>query len=163
MTSFFTGNCTSDFSFPPPILTWYINDKKADNAYLQPFQESTVDAYGFRLYQRSLEIRYRIDNQFYASSNLNREVEVSMRCVAQLQKLPSIARDTRVVFTVYSNDIDPKIQRWGSSGEHEKLFFSRFIKSEKQKLKSCRDRTVCFTFKPRRAISFRERLSLIAN
>lgn len=136
LTLFLTGNCTSDFSFPPPILTWYINDKKADNAYLQPFQENTVDAYGFRIYQRSLEIRYRIDNQFYASSNLNREVEVSMRCVAQLQKLPSIARDTRVVFSVYSNDIDPKIQRWGSSGEDEKLFFldSLNLKAKAQKL-----------------------------
>lgn len=114
---FIFGNCTSDFSFPPPVLTWYINDKKADNSFLQPFQELTVDAYGFRMYQRSLEIRFRIDNQFYASSNQDRQVEVSMRCVAQLQKLPSIARDSKIIFTVYSNDVDPRIQRWGSSGK----------------------------------------------
>ena len=111
---FLFGNCTSDYSFPPPILAWYINDNKAAQELLQPFQESTIDAYGFKLHQRSLEIRFRIDKQI----NPLIDGRVQMRCVAQIRKLPAQIRESNHIFYVSSWDTsnNQKLINWKNSG-----------------------------------------------
>jgi len=138
---FLFGNCTSDFSFPPPILSWYINEQKvgldteivcvcvhnvpllplsfhsqADSNLLQPFQENTVDAFGFKLHQRSLEIRFRIDkrvNPFITDG------KVHMKCVAQIRQMPSQIRESNHIFYVSSWDDlrNQKLINWKNSGE----------------------------------------------
>jgi hypothetical protein len=125
---FLFGNCTSDFSFPPPILAWYINDNKAAQEFLQPFQETTIDAYGFKLHQRSLEIRFRIDKQI----NPFIDGKVHMRCVAQIRKLPLQIRESNHIFYVSSWDVsnNQKLINWKNSGEYlleiKIITFSRF-------------------------------------
>jgi hypothetical protein len=110
------GNCTSDFSFPPPILSWYINSQKADASLLQPSQETTFDAYGFKLYQRSLEIRFRIDNKINPFIIDNK---IHMKCVAQLPKMPSQIREKNHILFVSSWDDlrNQKLINWRNSGE----------------------------------------------
>jgi hypothetical protein len=109
------GNCTSDFSFPPPNLAWYINDQKADINLLQPFHESTYEAYGFKLYQRSLEIRFRIDKKI---NPFITDGKVHMRCVAQLRQMASQIRESNHIFYVSSWDVqqNQKLINWKNSG-----------------------------------------------
>jgi hypothetical protein len=114
---FLFGNCTSDYSFPPPMMAWYINDQKADPSLLQPSQETTHDAYGFKLYQRSLEIRFRIDrrvNPFITDSKIH------MKCVSQLRQMASQLRESNHILFVSSWDDlrNQKLINWRSnSGE----------------------------------------------
>lgn len=113
---FLFGNCTSDFSFPPPIMSWYINEQKADPSLLQPSQETVYDAYGYKLYQRSLEIRFRIDkriNPFITDGKLH------MKCVAQMRQMPSQLRESNHILYVSSMDDlrNQKLINWRSSGE----------------------------------------------
>jgi hypothetical protein len=113
---FLFGNCTSDFSSPPPNLAWYINDNKAAQELLQPFQESTIDAYGFKLHQRSLEIRFRIDKQI---NPFITDGKVHMRCVAQIRNLPLQIRESNHIFYVSSWDVsnNQKLINWKNSGK----------------------------------------------
>lgn len=107
---FLFGNCTSDYSSPPPNLAWYINDQKAEPHLLQPFQESTIEAYGFKLLQRSLEIRFRIDkkvNPFITDG------KVHMRCVAQIRHMPSQLRESNHMFFISSLE-NQKLINWSS-------------------------------------------------
>lgn len=115
---FLFGNCTSDFSYPPPVMSWYINDQKADVNLLQPYQESSFDGYGFKLYQRSLEIRFRINkrmNPFISDG------KVQMKCVAQIRQMPSQIRESNHMFYVSSIDElrNQKLINWkgANSGE----------------------------------------------
>lgn len=119
---FLFGNCTSDFSFPPPTLAWYINEQKADSNLLQPFQESTIEAYGFKLHQRSLEIRFRIDKKI---NPFITDGKVHMKCVAQIRKMPSQIRESNHIFYVSSLDDlkNQKLINWKNSGK----YFSHFL------------------------------------
>ena len=101
-------------------MSWYINDQKADSNLLQPFQESTVDAYGFKLYQRSLEIRFRIDKRI---NPFITDGKVHMRCVAQIRQMPSQIRESEHIFYVSSWDElrNQKLINWKSSGEFTRL------------------------------------------
>lgn len=121
---FLFGNCTSDFSFPPPLLAWYINDQKADSNLLQPFQESTIDAYGFKLHQRSLEIRFRIDKKI---NPFITDGKVHMKCVAQIRKIPSQIRESNHMFFVSSWDDlrNQKLINWKNAGEN--IFIQVFL------------------------------------
>lgn len=112
---FLFGNCTSDFSFPPPTLAWYINDQKADAKLLQPFQELTVDAYGFKLYQRSLEIRFRIDKKI---NPFITDGKVRMKCVVQIRHMASQMRESHHIFSVSSwvESRNQKLINWKNSG-----------------------------------------------
>mgnify|MGYP007092096225 CR=1 FL=1 len=117
---FLFGNCTSDFSYPPPILAWYINEQKADADLLQPFQESTVEAYGFKLHQRSLEIRFRIDKRI--NPFVSNDGKVHMRCVAQIKHMPNFVRESNHIFYVSSLGLDAELRNqklinWKNSGE----------------------------------------------
>jgi hypothetical protein len=114
---FLFGNCTSDFSSPPPMLAWYINDQKADISLLQPFMESTLDGFGFKLYQRSLEIRFRIDKRI---NPFITDGKVHMKCVAQIRKLPSQIREANHIFYVATQDSlknSMLMTHWKNSGE----------------------------------------------
>lgn len=109
---FVFGNCTSDFSFPPPYLAWYINDRLAGPKLLQPYHESSIDAYGFKLLQRSLELRFRIDkknNSFISNLYL-------VKCVAQIGHLAMQMRETKHQFYVSSSD-DLRVMNMKSSGK----------------------------------------------
>jgi hypothetical protein len=112
---FLFGNCTSDYSYPPPMLAWYINDNKASPESLQPFQESTIDAYGFKMHQRSLEIRFRIDKQM---NPFITDGKVYMRCVAQIKNMPTQMRESNHIFYVSSWELrNQKLINWKNSGE----------------------------------------------
>lgn len=112
---FLFGNCTSDFSFPPPTLAWYINDQLADSNLLQPFQETTVEAYGFKLHQRSLEIRFRIDKKM---NPFITDGKVHMKCVSQIRHMASQTRESNHIFYVSSWDElrNQKLINWRNSG-----------------------------------------------
>ncbi|XP_070502821.1 uncharacterized protein [Chironomus tepperi] len=111
---FLFGNCTSDFSFPPPIMSWYINEQKADPSLLQPSQETIFDAYGFKLYQRSLEIRFRIDKRI---NPFITDGKIHMKCVAQMRQMPSQLRESNHILYVSSWDDlrNQKLINWKSS------------------------------------------------
>jgi len=98
------------------MLSWYINDQKAEAALLQPFQESVLDAYGFKLHQRSLEIRFRIDKKI---NPFITDGKVHMKCVAQLRHMASQMRESNHIFYVSSWDElrNQKLINWKNSGE----------------------------------------------
>ena len=109
---FIFGNCTSDYSYPAPLLAWYINNHRANSTLLQPFQESTIEAYGFKLHQRSLEVRFRIDNRMSTADG-----KVHMRCESQIHKMPSQVREMSHTFFVSSWDSrNQKLINWKNSG-----------------------------------------------
>lgn len=123
---FLFGNCTSDFSYPPPIMSWYINEQKADPSLLQPSQEMTHDAFGFKLYQRSLEIRFRIDKRI---NPFITDGKIHMKCVAQMRQMASQLRESNHILYVSSIDDlrNQKLINWkGNSGECT-LFFTLII------------------------------------
>lgn len=118
---FLFGNCTSDYSSPPPNLAWYINGMKAEAHLLQPFQESTIEAYGFKLLQRSLEIRFRVDkniNPFITDSR------VHMKCVAQLRHMAAHMRESHQMFFISSleDQRNQKYYQYKNSGENRQPF-----------------------------------------
>jgi hypothetical protein len=125
---FLFGNCTSDFSFPPPIMSWYINDQKADANLLQPFQETTFDAYGFKLYQRSLEIRFRIDRRGSSSPFIG-DGKVHMKCVSQIRQLPTQIRESNHIFFVSSLDDlrNQKLINWKSNSGERTHFLHYYL------------------------------------
>jgi hypothetical protein len=120
LNEFLFGNCTSAFSFPPPNLAWYINSEKADSSFLQPFHEEIIDAYGFKMYQRSLEIRFRIDERTIPYIN----EKVTIRCVSQMKGLPSETRESAQIFTVATEPElkNQKLIKWNNSGEREEKY-----------------------------------------
>ena len=112
---FLFGNCTSDYSFPPTVLTWFINENNADPEFLQPFHESTIDAYGFKMVQRSLEIRFRIDKQL---NPFITDGKVYMKCVAQIKHMPTQMRESNHIFYVSSWEMrNQKLINWKNSGK----------------------------------------------
>ncbi|CRK89280.1 CLUMA_CG003039, isoform A [Clunio marinus] len=123
---FLFGNCTSDFSFPPPYLAWYINDQKADMALLQPFHESTIEAYGFKLHQRSLEIRFRIDKKI---NPFITDGKVHMKCVSQIPHIASQMRESNHIFYVSSWDElrNQKLINWKNSATFLKFESSKVL------------------------------------
>lgn len=126
---FLFGNCTSDYSFPPPILAWYINGQEADSHLLQPYQESAIEGFGFKLLQRSLEIRFRIDKMInpFAIDGLA-DGKVHMKCVTQIWKIPSHNRESSHIFYVSSlNELkNQKLINWKNSGLFQGLKLKRF-------------------------------------
>jgi hypothetical protein len=99
------------------MLAWYINDQKADISLLQPFMESTLDGFGFKLYQRSLEIRFRIDKRI---NPFITDGKVHMKCVAQIRKIPSQIREANHIFYVSPQDSlknSMLMTHWKNSGE----------------------------------------------
>ena len=97
-------------------MSWYINEQKADPSLLQPSQETIFDAYGFKLYQRSLEIRFRIDKRI---NPFITDGKIHMKCVAQMRQMPSQLRESNHILYVSSWDDlrNQKLINWRSSGE----------------------------------------------
>lgn len=119
---FLFGNCTSSFSYPPPNLAWYINDKKADNSFLQPFHEEIIEAYGLKIHQRSLELRFRINEKTIPYL----PKKIRLRCTSQLTGMPSELRDSMHEFNVETEPElrNQKLINWkmSSAGEIEFSF-----------------------------------------
>lgn len=138
------GNCTSDMSSPKPSLAWYINNEKviewkmlylilcvlnlkflfelsqAPTDLLQPVHENIIDAYGFELSYRSLEIRFRIDKTRFEFMNTGK---IHMKCVSQIMELPSQIRVSNHDFLVslMDNSRNQKLTNWKNSGERKFL------------------------------------------
>lgn len=113
---FLFGNCTSDFSYPPSIMSWYINDQKADSHLLQPYHEQVIAAYGLNLTQRSLEIRLRVDKRI--DSLVSNSGRVKMQCLSQIRQMPTLIREAEHTFAVqplYETHL--KLINWKNSGE----------------------------------------------
>jgi hypothetical protein len=118
---FVFGNCTSDFSFPPPTMSWYLNEQKADPSFVESTSEASLDAFGFKLYQRSLEIRFRIDKKIYPL--LNAENKLQMKCVAQMRVAPTKMAESIHILHVSSADIrNQMLINWKNSGRRKFIF-----------------------------------------
>lgn len=78
--------------------------------------ESTLDAYGFKLHQRSLEIRFRIDKKI---NPFITDGKVHMKCVAQIRHMAAQMRESNHIFYVSSWDDlrNQKLINWKNSGE----------------------------------------------
>lgn len=115
---FVFGNCTSDFSFPPPTMSWYLNDQKADPSFVESTSEASLDAFGFKLYQRSLEIRFRIDKKIYPLLNGEHKDKLTMKCVAQIRQAPTKLMESIHTLQVSSADIrNQMLINWKNSGK----------------------------------------------
>lgn len=83
---------------------------------LQPYHESTIEAYGFKLLQRSLEIRFRVDKEINPFIG---DGKVHVKCVAQIPKIPLQIRESNRMFYVSSWDElrNQKLINWKNSGK----------------------------------------------
>lgn len=106
-------------------MSWYLNEQKADPSFVESTSEASLDAFGFKLYQRSLEIRFRIDKKIYPL--LNAENKLQMKCVAQMRLAPTRLMESIHILHVSSADIrNQMLINWKNSGEfsfYSKLFF----------------------------------------
>lgn len=120
---FVFGNCTSDFSYPAPIMSWYLNEQKADPSFVYPSPETTMDGFGMKMYRRSLEIRFRIDKSMYPM--LTVDGKIVMKCVAHIRQLPTRLMESRHTLQILTaKDIkNQMLINWKNSGE---LFFELF-------------------------------------
>ncbi|CAO1440882.1 unnamed protein product [Diamesa hyperborea] len=130
---FLFGNCTSDLSSPKPNLAWYINNEKAPTDLLQPVHENKIEAYGFDLSYRSLEIRFRIDKTRFEFINTGK---IHMKCVSQIMELPSQIRVSNYDFFVSSLDElrNQKLTNRQNSGERQitlKILYNNRVGSER--------------------------------
>jgi hypothetical protein len=110
------GNCSSDFSYPAPVMSWFINNEKADPTLMQPYHEQRVEAYGLNLTQRSLEIRFRLNkilNPFIANSR-----RITMKCIVQIRQMPAHLREAEHTFVIHPphENTHLKLINWKNSG-----------------------------------------------
>lgn len=91
---------------------------QAPTDLLQPVHENTIEAYGFDLSYRSLEIRFRIDKTRFEFINTGK---IHMKCVSQIMELPSQIRVSNHDFFVSSLDDlrNQKLINWKNSGERQ--------------------------------------------
>ncbi|XP_055715549.1 uncharacterized protein LOC129809616 [Phlebotomus papatasi] len=97
---FLLGNCTSDMSSPPAMLSWYINDEKAPPEYLQPLHETTIESDGFQLRFRSLELRFHIDK----ARHENVRNTMRLKCLARVEQIPTATRESSIAVYIASPD-----------------------------------------------------------
>lgn len=62
-----TGNCTSSPSNPPAKIEWFINDKKANEWFIERYEQSTADQYDLK--SITLALRFRIEPEHFISNN----------------------------------------------------------------------------------------------
>lgn len=67
--------------------------------FLQPQQETTVQTKEFTLHYRTLEIRFQIDKMQFGNIK-----QLSMRCVATIERFPSLTREKGVRLFIVSTD-----------------------------------------------------------
>lgn len=97
-------------------MSWYLNDQKADPSFVESTSEASLDAFGFKLYQRSLEIRFRIDKRVLQL--LNADQKLQMKCVAQMRLAPTRLMESIHVLHVSTTDIrNQMLINWKNSGE----------------------------------------------
>ena len=98
------------------IFLFDYKKKQAPTDLLQPVHENTIEAYGFDLSYRSLEIRFRIDKTRFEFINTGK---IHMKCVSQIMELPSQIRVSNHDFFVSSLDDlrNQKLINWKNSGE----------------------------------------------
>lgn len=116
---FFVANCTSDWSSPPATLSWYINDNLASPELLEPEHETTMNTDGFVLHSRSLEIRFHI----HKARLINTGGELKMKCLANIIKIPSQARESTRLADILSEDglHNQKLVNWKNSGHKNNI------------------------------------------
>lgn len=79
-------------------------------------QEVITDADGFRLYSRSLEVRFQLVRAFFAENN----ARVKLKCVSQVREMPTAIKESVVTIYVPSMDqlSNQKLINWRSGGEY---------------------------------------------
>ncbi|XP_063704191.1 uncharacterized protein LOC134833703 [Culicoides brevitarsis] len=112
---FVVANCTSDISFPPAILNWYINDIRAPHEWVQVLREQVSVADGFRVYSRSLELRFRLFRKLFDENNSR----IKLRCVSNIREVPRAIRESVATIHVPSMDelTNQKLITWSSADQ----------------------------------------------
>lgn len=125
---------------------------------MQAQREQITEADGFRLYSRSLELRFRLHKNIFGENNSR----VKLKCVAHIREVPKAIKESVATIHVPSMDelTNQKLITWRSAGKINKrnlhnsrigmflnfflllaaTFFSLFVprENEKQKIrKSC--------------------------
>ncbi|XP_063704183.1 uncharacterized protein LOC134833697 [Culicoides brevitarsis] len=111
---FVVANCTSDISFPPAVVNWYINDMKVPNDWVQAQREQITETDGFRLYSRSVELRFRLYKNIFGENNSR----VKLKCVAHIREVPKAIKESVATIHVPSMDelTNQKLITWRSGG-----------------------------------------------
>lgn len=96
------ANCTSDASYPPATLTWFINDEKVtgERALISQY-ETTIDAEDFILRSRTMQIRFHLDEQHFG--HVRRQI--FLKCVANIEQIPNRKRQTSELVYIQSDDL----------------------------------------------------------
>ncbi|XP_041774746.1 uncharacterized protein LOC121594927 isoform X2 [Anopheles merus] len=110
---FVVANCSSDMSSPPARLYWYINDRNVPSDYLQPQHESTVENDGFQLRQRTLEIRFYIDEKRLGKL----KGKLVLKCLARIDAIPQATREsTQIIYIPTTDELrNQKLINWRGS------------------------------------------------
>lgn len=86
---------------------------KVPNEWVQPLREHITEADGFRLYSRSLELRFRLHKTIFGENNSR----VKLKCVAHIREVPKAIKESVATIHVPSMDelTNQKLITWRSS------------------------------------------------
>ena len=82
---------------------------------MQQQQETTIDADGFKMRYRSLEIRFVVDKSLFA----NAKGIIKLKCLAKIDAIPSATREsTALAYITTMDDLTKeKLINWLNSGK----------------------------------------------
>ncbi|XP_055850741.1 uncharacterized protein LOC129915280 [Episyrphus balteatus] len=109
---FVTANCSSDYSSPPAILSWYINGELALPAELQPRQENTFAAHDYLLKRQILQIHFYVNGPRF----IHFRKMLELKCVADIIGFPHLRRESKSS-AVLTHDQNLNNQMLLSTGE----------------------------------------------
>ncbi|KAM8705131.1 hypothetical protein ACLKA7_009572 [Drosophila subpalustris] len=111
-------NCSTDFSSLLTKITWYINGVKASLVDLQPMVETTIAAHDYNLRRIISQLNFyandpRFHQQRLEQQRLNNPMRLGLdlRCVAEIESYPQLARETSLQAILFRDDIDLKNQK----------------------------------------------------
>lgn len=82
-------------------------------------QEQVIDSDGFRLYARSLEVKFELQRVFFNENS----ARVKLKCVSLVREMSSAIKESVVTIYVPSMDqlSNQKLINWRSDGKHKTL------------------------------------------
>lgn len=109
MVGFYDKIC---FSLTSHTLSFSL---QVPNDWVQAQREQITEADGFRLYLRSLELRFRLHKNIFGENNSR----VKLKCVAHIREVPKAIKESVATIHVPSMDelTNQKLITWRSAGK----------------------------------------------
>lgn len=111
-------NCSTDFSSLLTKITWYINGVKASLVDLQPMVETTIAAHDYNLRRIISQLNFYANDPRFHQQRLEQQritnptrLGLDLRCVAEIESYPQLARETSLQAILFRDDIDLKNQK----------------------------------------------------